>query len=50
LRGEPDIAAILLEVLPKYIGRFLDLGTGDGRLLALVLEARPMAQAVGSVP
>ena len=36
--------ATLLEVLPKNIGRFSDLGTGDGRLLALVLEARPTAR------
>ena len=37
----------LLEALPAVVRRFLDLGTGDGRLLALVLAARPDAQAIG---
>jgi tRNA (cmo5U34)-methyltransferase len=39
--------ATLLEFLPATVGRFLDLGTGDGRLLALVRAARPGAVAVG---
>jgi tRNA (cmo5U34)-methyltransferase len=38
--------ATLLEFLPERIVRFLDLGSGGGRLLALVKEARPTAEAV----
>jgi tRNA (cmo5U34)-methyltransferase len=38
--------ATLLEFLPEHIERFLDLGSGGGRLLALVKEARPNAEAV----
>ena len=36
----------LLEFLPERIGRFLDLGSGGGRLLGLVKAARPNAEAV----
>lgn len=36
----------LLECLPLRVERVLDLGSGDGRLLALVRLARPEAQAV----
>jgi ubiquinone/menaquinone biosynthesis C-methylase UbiE len=37
----------LLQQLPGKVQRFLDLGTGDGRLLALVKEVHPQATAVG---
>ncbi len=40
--------AVLAEVLPEHPERVLDLGCGDGRLAALVLEHRPrVSQVVG---
>jgi SAM-dependent methyltransferase len=38
--------AALLEFIPSDAGRILDLGTGDGRLLALVKQARRVKEAV----
>ena len=39
--------AAFLEFLPRSVGTVLDLGTGDGRLLSLVLSVCPQAQAIG---
>lgn len=38
---------MLLEALPSRVERFMDLGTGDGRLLAAVRGQHPGAVAVG---
>lgn len=43
LEGE----GVLLEHVPVEVGRVLDLGTGDGRLLALLRAERPQMTAVG---
>lgn len=43
----PIAEAMLLDALPPRVGRVLDLGTGDGRLLALVRGRHPDALAVG---
>lgn len=43
-RGEGEAA--LLEFVPPNARRILDLGTGDGRLLALVREHHPQTEAV----
>src|SRR5438132_2756459 len=37
---------VLLEFVPKGIRRILDLGTGDGRLLALLRIERPDSEGV----
>ena len=42
-----DALEVLCELLPERVGRVLDLGTGDGITLALVLAARPEATGVG---
>jgi tRNA (cmo5U34)-methyltransferase len=39
--------AMLLEALPPRVERILDLGTGDGRMLALVRGHHPGAMAIG---
>jgi ubiquinone/menaquinone biosynthesis C-methylase UbiE len=39
--------AAMLEVVPERVERVLDLGTGDGNVLALVLAERPGAGGVG---
>jgi SAM-dependent methyltransferase len=43
-----DLAeSLLLDALPERVNRFLDLGTGDGRLLALVGQRHPAAYGIG---
>jgi len=38
--------AVLLEFIPQQVGRILDLGTGDGRLLTLLRIDRPDSECV----
>jgi tRNA (cmo5U34)-methyltransferase len=38
---------VLLDHVPRDVGRVLDLGTGDGRLLALLRRDRPRMRGVG---
>jgi SAM-dependent methyltransferase len=42
-----DALEVLCELLPARVERVLDLGTGDGITLGLVLAARPDATGVG---
>src|SRR5207249_9929669 len=43
-----EAESVLIEhLLPDRVERMLDLGTGDGHLLALIREARPGVEAVG---
>jgi tRNA (cmo5U34)-methyltransferase len=44
-RAEAD--EMLLEALPETVDRFLDLGSGDGRLLSLVRGRHPAARGIG---
>jgi hypothetical protein len=37
----------MLKALPQQVARFLDLATGDGRLLALVRRHHPDAKTIG---
>ena len=39
--------AVILEIVPSNVRRILDLGTGDGRLLAMVKRERPQVDAIG---
>jgi len=41
-----QILAVLLEQIPSRVNHVLDLGTGDGRLLLLVLQMHPQAKGV----
>lgn len=42
-----DAEEMLLEALPETVDRFLDLGSGDGRLLSLVRGRHPEARGIG---
>jgi len=39
--------AVLLDLVPRTVKRILDIGTGNGRLLALLKVDRPAAHGVG---
>ena len=42
-----DAVEVMCELLPARVERVLDLGTGDGVTLGLVLSARPEATGIG---
>jgi tRNA (cmo5U34)-methyltransferase len=42
-----DAYEVLFEIMPERVERVLDLGTGDGNVLQMVLDARPGATGVG---
>ena len=42
-----DAYEVLFEIMPEHVERVLDLGTGDGYVLEMVLDARPGATGVG---
>lgn len=46
-RIENIAEAMLVQALPSRVERFIDLGTDDGRLIALVREHHPDARALG---
>lgn len=41
-----EIIKVLLEQIPSNVSHVLDLGTGDGRLLALVKQKNPEAKVL----
>ena len=43
---QKEIRKVLLEQIPSNVNRILDLGTGDGKLLALVKTKNPEANGV----
>ena len=45
--GRADGEGVLLAHVPRDAARILDLGTGDGRLLALLSRDRPQLRGVG---
>lgn len=47
VRWWADSERAFAEQIPGDVHRVLDLGTGDGRMLALVLELCPLAEALG---
>jgi tRNA (cmo5U34)-methyltransferase len=47
LPHQVDALEVLCELLPARVERVLDLGTGDGVTLGLVLAARPDATGIG---
>ena len=47
IRHRNEREQTLIELLPQEVPRLLDLGCGDGRLLALVLKARPQGAGTG---